>query len=690
MHRIIRTAALELANTNTKQIVKVAGIMRRLQNWIKALTNKDYADEIDKIRFESGALQGTAKDLNDKIEELLRAIKNGDIEEYEVSLNLVKQLSNDLVNELKTINKKVEENKPEVPNVPDIALPELSKVKSETIDEPEGLETYNREMWDDKKIHSEIVNTTERIIKKSFPDHDVPIGRGKIGVSVQNFKWFKQYLPDKIHLKEGNQDGGRQFILNQTVKLIERETKLTKEEALDLLKNNLGEFFSRLKIAILNGTLQYYYPAIPTKPGEGSIKFRHIGEMAVKIHTSDFIIPEINVRASTLVTLGEVIVTRSKPTLTLATCHYAAVFTGGVPEEWKKPYLGANKPLVENKISERLKILQKMAGINLQASRQLSDNFWIKFVQMCNRLGAKPEDLARVINSESGFDSHAMNIQNGHIVAKGLNQLIKKTALSLGMSEQEWNNYENVSAEDQLQFVEKYFHNVGKATGTDGKWISATQLYVANFAPKYVHKSADPNAVLYNNSENHIEYLQNKGLDKNKTGLITAGDLARSVSGKLPENIMKSIYKAQKGSSEMVASKSLIESKPSTNEADSLLNALLAEQYYGPIESLVRLSILNETLPISNILISVSSLCASFPIRLKFAKSVCFVLKNIIDANTSIHISDDKIEMDCQAPGSLYAVASATKALCECVGRVFEIRAPKDIEIRCSIFPGTI
>lgn len=682
MHKIIRTAVLELATTNTKQIVKVAGIMRRLQNWIKALTNKDYADEVDKIRFESGALQGTAKDLNDKIEELLKAIKNGDVEEYEVSLNLVKQLSNDLVNELKTINKKVEENKPEVPNVPDIALPESSKVKSETV-ESEVLETYNREMWDDKKIHSEIVNATERIVKKSFPDHDVPIGRGKIGAPVQNFKWFKQYLPDKIHLKEGNQDGGRQFIINQTAKLIERETKLTKDEALDLLKNNLNEFFARLKVAILNGTLQYYYPAIPTKPGEGSIKFRHVGEMAVKIHTSDFIIPEINVRASTLVTLGEVIVTRSEPTLTLATCHYAAVFTGGVPEEWKKPYLGANKPLVENKMSGRLKILQKLSGLNPQASSQLSDRFWIKFVQMCNRLGAKPEDLARVINSESRFDSHAMNVQNGHVVAKGLNQLIKKTALSLGMSEQEWNNYENVSAEDQLQFVEKYFHNVGKATGADGKWASATQLYVANFAPKYVHKSSDPNAVLYNSSDNHIEYLQNKGLDKNKTGLITAGDLARSVSGKLPENIVEAIHKAQGNKSEIPA-----QTKPS-DEADTLLNALLAEQY-GPVELLVRKSILSELLPTSNILISISSLCASFPIRLKFAKSVSFVLKNIIDADTSIHINNDKIEMECQAPGSLYAVASATKALCECVSRVFEIRAPKDIEIRCSIFPGTI
>lgn len=677
MDKLIRTAALELAMTSDKQVVKIAGIMRRLKNWMKSLTDKDYSEEIDQIRSDSGVLQGTAADLNKRIEDLLLSIKDGDVEEYHVILNDIRELSNELVKELQALNKDV---------VPKIQEPIVPIINSEPTSVPQkneevSLERYDREMWKNKEKQQEIALVTENQIKKRYPEHDVPFSKN-IETSISNFKWFQRYLPNKIHLKEGNQDGGRQNILRRTADLLARETKLSKEEAIELLSKPevMNEFFARLKIAVLNGVLKSYWPAIPSLPKNGGIKFRPIGDIHLSVKTAVLEIPVINVKTSMLVGLTEVMLTQSEPKLVMSWCQYAAVSTNGVADEWKKSYLQEPK----KQSSVRKEILKVFAGVNPSASHQLSNQFWIKFVQMCDRLGAKPEDLAKVIFSESGFDPQATNVQDNHIIAKGLNQLIKKTALSLGMTEQEWNNYEHIPAENQLPYVEKYFHNVGKATNTDGNWTSATQLYVANFAPKYVHKAADPHAVLYSDLDNHDEYVHNKGLDRERKGHITAGDLAKSVQKNLPDYILSAIDNAKT----IISGKSINNSNPEMNdEVDTMINSLYSN---NTIESIVKNSILKNILPTSTVLISISSLTAPLEARLKFAKSICYVLNSIINADTSIHCKNDKLEIQCQASGSLLAVANATKALCDCVSDVFELNKEKPIVIKCYFVPGSI
>lgn len=726
----IRMAAIELNSIDNIQVVKVAGIMRRLQNWLKALTNKDYADEIDQIRFDSGAVQGTATELNKRIEELLNAIKDGDVDEYQVALDTVREISNDLVGQLRILNHDVKQNIPEL---------EVNRQESEVSPEKpaeisiskkdEVVENYNREMWKDPKIREEIAKMTQDKIKEAYPDHDVPVSKS-INVPIENFKWFGRYLPDRIHLIEGNNDGGRQNIINNTAKLLERETKLSREEAIVLLVNHRDEFFTNLKKAVLHGKLVSYYPAIPEDPskvkGREPIKFRKIGEMHVTIQTAPFIIPEVNAEVSCVVGLTETVLSRAEPKLILSWCQFGAVSTMGVPSEWKKNYLGETtvpaqiipeivqepiaetisapmevKPNVSDKTAkpakpakpakkskkkkaERIDLLKKLAGIDSTAAPKLSDQFWIQFVQMCNRLGAVPEDLAKVIYSESGFDPHATNVQNGHIIAKGLNQLIKKTAHSLGMSDQEWDNFENVSAETQLPYIEKYFHNVGTAAGVSGKWANAGQLYVANFAPRYIHRADNPNVVLYDANVNQLEYSQNKGLDRNNKGVITAGDLTKTVQKPLPIIIALALDKAKNNLSGIKNDENMEEPQ---NDFDSLINELYAEPNHGLLETIIRRSYLKNIMPSSNILISVSSLSAPLPITIKFAKSLAYVLDNVIDADVSIHSKNEKIEIQCSVPGSTYAATSAVRALTDCVIDAINIKN-SNLHISCLVSPG--
>lgn len=95
----------------------------------------------------------------------------------------------------------------------------------------------------------------------------------------------------------------------------------------------------------------------------------------------------------------------------------------------------------------------------------LPQSFWVKYVEMCNRLGIEPLDLSPVINNESGFKPGSQNFDNGRdgrtkqAVAKGLNQLVKSTATGarMGMTDEEWSTYQNMSAEDQLYWVEKFY-----------------------------------------------------------------------------------------------------------------------------------------------------------------------------------------------------------------------------------------
>lgn len=85
------------------------------------------------------------------------------------------------------------------------------------------------------------------------------------------------------------------------------------------------------------------------------------------------------------------------------------------------------------------------------------EEFWINYVYMCQRLGIKPEELAKVINSESNWSPNAVN--RGHGEAKGLHQFIKATATNraVQMTQEDWSNYECLAGIDQLPFIEKSF-----------------------------------------------------------------------------------------------------------------------------------------------------------------------------------------------------------------------------------------
>jgi hypothetical protein len=179
--------------------------------------------------------------------------------------------------------------------------------------------------------------------------------------------------------------------------------------------------------------------------------------------------------------------------------------------------------------------------------KNLSKNFWVQFVQTAQRLGVNPQDLAVILWKESAFNPAAGNPHG----AKGLNQLIKTTAKSLGMTDATWQQYLNFSAEDQLPWVEKYFQraNVSGKSAYDlyklnlGGYRNPDGSFYAGKAAQEAFKKEHPEAVFQRSEHQQKAIEQNPGL-VDDSGRITPATLKKFIGKGLPSWIGSEIEEA--------------------------------------------------------------------------------------------------------------------------------------------------
>lgn len=167
--------------------------------------------------------------------------------------------------------------------------------------------------------------------------------------------------------------------------------------------------------------------------------------------------------------------------------------------------------------------------------------FYKKLKDICAELQMKPEDLLLIMTMESGISSSARNPGSN---ASGLIQFMPSTLKNMGWT-QGHDKFREMDAVSQLDYVKTYVQNLMKANG--GPFQSAARCYVAVLypvalglpgvrnenmstpilsasgeVPKYKGISASSVAKAYD---------QNKGLDGDKDGVITYGDLNRKMDG---------------------------------------------------------------------------------------------------------------------------------------------------------------
>lgn len=246
---------------------------------------------------------------------------------------------------------------------------------------------------------------------------------------------------------------------------------------------------------------------------------------------------------------------------------------------------------------------------------ELGPNFWTNFVHMCMRLKIDPKEYAKVLNSESGFNPTAKNPPTGRPTAQGIPQFVRSTALMSGVSPEQWDNFANLSGEEQLPFLESYAKKTGQTNGKKAGAIYARHFggfplpAVGGYAggrgymgPSLYYALSDNDKVAVLKACNDRldfmfdAYKQNP-VDTDGDGVASAADLARKMdSSTLPGNIALAIEKAQ---ADIAAGAPDV--PPSTAESQAESNAIDASSDQSSAGSVMKFGV-NSDDPLSSAL----------------------------------------------------------------------------------------
>lgn len=175
-------------------------------------------------------------------------------------------------------------------------------------------------------------------------------------------------------------------------------------------------------------------------------------------------------------------------------------------------------PEIASKYTDVLARPDSIDAQKVDVSTIQDPDFKAKLEKIAQKLGTTSNAMLAVMKQESGVNPAAQNKVGG---ASGLIQFMPDTARMLGTTT---DALRQMDAVQQLDYVYKYYNYTGVGDGSVG------DLYMATFMPKYIgypdhHVLGKSGAPGFSGKV----YDQNKGLDRNKDGVITVGDVKTSV-----------------------------------------------------------------------------------------------------------------------------------------------------------------
>jgi hypothetical protein len=164
---------------------------------------------------------------------------------------------------------------------------------------------------------------------------------------------------------------------------------------------------------------------------------------------------------------------------------------------------------------------------------RVSAAFRTRVYEISAGLGIDPTNLMSCMAFETGetFSPSVRNAAGSGAV--GLIQFMPQTAAALDTSTEE---LASLSAEQQLEFVADYFRP------WSGRMHNLGDIYGVILWPAMVGKSEDYVLFDINDHQHPARYIQNRGLDFNKDGLITRREACgavqiKRVKGLAPPNV---------------------------------------------------------------------------------------------------------------------------------------------------------
>lgn len=217
----------------------------------------------------------------------------------------------------------------------------------------------------------------------------------------------------------------------------------------------------------------------------------------------------------------------------------------------------------------------------------LDIDFYKKLIHICNGAKVKPEDVLLIMTLESGLNPKAFNKDGG---ASGLVQFmpnILKSVYKFDKSKYQNRDFKDLTAIEQLDTIEKHLNNLSRGRG----FKSAAQLYIGNFFPVALGnpgiQAMNPNAIIIEQNPTKQKYKavslefeqkaynSNKGLDSNKDGVITYGDIDAKMRGasnsKIYKDALKMLEEAKKSTNETQEESGDVMDNNLSNEIDKYL-----------------------------------------------------------------------------------------------------------------------
>jgi hypothetical protein len=170
--------------------------------------------------------------------------------------------------------------------------------------------------------------------------------------------------------------------------------------------------------------------------------------------------------------------------------------------------------------------------MKLAWSEKVSYEFCAALLEMCCRIKVIPDFMMACMAFESG-ETFSPSVKNAAgSGATGLIQFMPATAKALGTTTEA---LAKMTAIEQLEYVEKYFKPY------TGRLLTLEDTYMAILYPAAIGKPA--NYVLFSSGK---AYQQNKGIDKNKDGVVTRAEAALKVYEKLRKGFEYADFDAEK------------------------------------------------------------------------------------------------------------------------------------------------
>lgn len=624
----LKIGATDLTNLDGQNIVKVAGVVRRLYNWFKQLGSEEYKQQVLDLRNESSTVRAYMDDLAKQIDRLQAAIKDADVQDYEQALEEVKYLSAQLSKELDRLHNTAENTE----------LP---------------VEPNNKPVSSKEQMTSEIKQLSTESVQQDRL-------RGSINKPLRTISHLSS-LP--IYISEVFKNRTEEFFKN-----LNQEIGAFLENS-----NNKSVFFDQLSNAIKNGIVTKVYPIK---------KENRELQNYVTITMAPFSVPNLNYKITGTVLLNEV------PDKKLSIMRL----------------LSANAdPIKTSSVAARKKVLHKIA-VGKEVPRQYTNVGPVKFAQVMmeaykNIFGQYPtaQTLGMIWAQaavESGQNFRLMNNNVGNITTSANSSWVKSGNPYVKVNVQEFDKggkpfkvdmlfkafstpldgaiyYLNFLKRNYPQSLaapgESSWKGAGKAFD-DAIYLASKNYYTANI-PSYA-KGMDS---LFDKFMTQIYPQLNPKPLSAPTPPPSESLPYRKVrkevgpdNPELPRPEEKSAKWSWQGTQQNQEFKLDIGEQYAMNdtEVDSLMDYFYSSAS-GPLDAIVKESIIKKTLPITSVVVSLSS--SNFPTLAKYAVAFSEVFDKIIGGTCEVHSDKKSIEVVCSTVGNKKTVINAILAICDSI-----------------------